>query len=229
MGMKRARLIKNFIFCIVSTVMILSSGCNHISESDKKIKYVFKVDQDENLSNLNVNLYLYKYDSGSKWYSLVKKKTVIENGQVISPIIDADADHHSIEVYLPNIRKELTTNHIYTGSDYIFDYTFNSTGINALSKVSGGGHNVENKNFKPYLDIPKNIPHDFMHYNAENTTYEPDNIKESLINELKTMSFEELKTTDKIFDKDLMKLNHLSFEEKQQLIKIHQVKKLDLE
>lgn len=194
-------------------------------DSEKKIKYIFRVDNNENLSKLNVNIYLYKYDSGSKWYSLVKKKTVIEHGKVISSIInDKNVDYHRIELHLANIKKEITTDHIYLNSDYIFYFTFNSTGINTLTKVNGGGHNVENKSFKPYLAINENITHDFIHYNS---SYEPDNIKEPLLNELKAMNFEDLKKTDKILHQDIMKLDQLSLNQKKQLIEIHTLKKFD--
>lgn len=207
--------------------MLSTLGCNNMFESEKKIKYIFKVDNDQTL--LNVNLYLYKYDSGSKWYSIVKKKTVIEGGKVISPINDGDADYHKIEVYLPNIKKEILTDHIYIDSDYIFEFTFNSNGIDTLTKVNGGGHHIENKNFQSYQDINKNITHDFIHYNSIGINYELNNIKESLFDELKAMSFEDLKETDKILSKDIMKLNNLSFDQKKQLIEIHKLKKFSWE
>ncbi|MFW2074226.1 hypothetical protein ACG9Y7_12435 [Acinetobacter gerneri] len=68
----------NFLKIIYLGFFLILGGCTKMFEEEQNLYFNFRVEENTKLPNLNVNLYTYDSESGSKWYGLVKKQTVIK-------------------------------------------------------------------------------------------------------------------------------------------------------
>lgn len=217
------RKIRYYIALILFGVLIV--GYYSIFYVRENSKFIFKVDPKSDLKNLNVNLYTYKYSSGSKWYVLVKKETVIKEGHPINSFNYRGLDYHFIEVFLDDQKKEMLNDHVYKKANYEFNYYFSSEGISSNLKVKNSDYAVDNHNFRKYLVLNPSKNLRFAYYDPTTAKFEPKQLNDSSLNELKMMSFEALKNTDKILEKDILKLSQLSMGQRKKLIEIHKTKK----
>lgn len=177
--------------------------------------------------DLNVNISIYSsHYSGSKWYQFVKRKTVVYKGIPIEKFNEKDIDYYINYFYLPSMtKKELVSNK--ENSNYKYYYVFDKIGFSTGEVVSGIYYNFDNHAYIKYIDLKDNHDEKFTYYDPKKAKYELAELSEASLEELNSMSFKELKETDKILTKDIIRLKKLTLGQKKALIEIHNEKKFD--
>ena len=179
------------------------------------------------INNLDVNIYIYKKKSGSKWYGLLKKLTIVHNGKLLIKNINiSDVSYYEIYVFTPNFVKVDSTDNIFKDNLMDFYYSFSTDHIdfeiNKDNKLLSKGKLYYEKDFK------NSSVNKFIFYDSNNQKFDLTELGPDTLNYLDSMTFEELIETDKLLSKDILKLKKLSFAQKKQLIEAHKIKKFDI-
>ena len=177
--------------------------------------------------DLNVNIFIYSHYSGSNWYQFVKRKTVVYKGVPIGKFNEKDIHYYIAYFYLPDMKKKKVVSNTEANSNYKYYYIFDNIGFSTGAKVSGMHYNFDNHTYIKYIDLKDNHDEKFTYYDPKKAKYELAELSEASLEELNSMSFKELKETDKILTKDIIRLKKLTLGQKKALIEIHNEKKFD--
>lgn len=201
--------------------LLLSTGCSIDRQESNQL--FFNIESTQNLADLNVNLYLYKNNFNSKWYDLVKKETIIQKGKLLKKsAIDSNIFYYDLYIYNSNFKKVHTTENIIKNSivDHYYSFSAEYFKFNILKnkEIFSSG----TLNYKSFKESSINK---FIYYDPNAARFELTELSEDSLNILNSMTFEELLGTDKLLNKDIMKLRNLSLTQKKKLIEIHNLKK----
>lgn len=201
--------------------LLLSTGCSIDRQESNQL--FFNIESTQDLADLNVNLYLYKNNFNSKWYDLVKKETIIQKGKLLKKsAIDSNIFYYDLYIYNSNFKKVHTTENIIKNSivDHYYSFSAEYFKFNILKnkEIFSSG----TLNYKSFKESSINK---FIYYDPNAARFELTELSEDSLNILNSMTFEELLGTDKLLNKDIMKLRNLSLTQKKKLIEIHNLKK----
>lgn len=203
---------------------MLSTGCSIDRQESNQL--FFNIESTQDLADLNVNLYLYKNTFNSKWYDLVKKETIIQKGKLLKKsAIDSNIFYYDLYIYTSNLKKVHTTENIIKNSivDHYYSFSAENFKFNILKnkEIFSSG----TLNYKSFKESSINK---FIYYDPNAARFELTELSEDSLNILNSMTFEELLGTDKLLNKDIMKLRNLSLTQKKKLIEIHNLKKIEI-
>ncbi|MDQ9010842.1 hypothetical protein RFI36_14410 [Acinetobacter gerneri] len=219
----------NFLKIIYLGFFLILGGCTKMFEEEQNLYFNFRVEENTKLPNLNVNLYTYDSESGSKWYGLVKKQTVIKKGQYLEQELKSiNSDWHALYIYNGDSSKFMYDDHIFRGAIYHLTYIFKIDGLLTQSRITRSEHGGDDEFFMKYKELEDAEQKGFNYYNPIDARYEINDIQPDNLNTLKKMTFDELKNVDKILAKDIFKLNQLTLEQKKALAEIHQHKQFKI-
>jgi hypothetical protein len=165
-----------------------------------------------------------KSDAPSEWYSYYKTITVIDKGMILSDFGSRYVLAYQIEgmskLKQLYYNSQLLDNTFARKEDFKINYIFGSDFIRATENPTIDFS--QNTETEKYSKLEKHI--DLKYYNPKTTKYQITEITEESLLFLKTKSFDELKVVSKIKSKDIFKLNQLTYNEKIELVKIHNAK-----
>lgn len=184
------------------------------------------IDDDECLRDLQVNVKLHFNYQASNWYSYHKNFTVINEGKIIIPKIQAkEVSYIIIDATAPRCKlhhqEEIDNIYISSPWNVTNKYLFKRDFIQGEYKIG-------------FDQFASNLQYDKNFINTSTTQYsndnqyivEPlDNLQISDISRLYT--FDQLKTEGKLLASDINRLSNLSEEQKNELIKIHSQKQFN--
>jgi len=211
-------------FLIITILITFFLGCSPAMKESTNLH--FSVNEKINLNDLNVNLYMYKKNSGSKWYGLLKKETIISNGKLIkSSVSDSDISYYEIYVFTPySVKMDLTDN-IFKDSlmEYFYSFSLDHMDfkINKNKILLSDGTLYYTKDFK------NSLVHNFTFYDSNTENFKLMDLGPDTLSYIDSLTFSELLETDKILTKDILKLKNLSLSQKKQLIEVHKMKKFN--
>lgn len=209
-------------FLIISILFICFLGCTHTMK--ESIHLSFSLNNDVNLDDLSVNLYLYKRNSGSKWYGLVKKETILDHGKLIKSQDNySDISYYEIYIFTPNAVKVGLTDNIFKNNLMDYHYSFSKNFMNF--KIHKNNELFNTGVISYQKDLKESKISKFIFYDAKKEKFELTHLGPDTLDYLDSMTFKELMETDKILSKDILKLKKISFAQKKQLIEIHNMKK----
>lgn len=195
-----------------------------------EIEINFNVVDSNDLNDLRVNLYVMRADRPSEWYGYYKYVTVIDKGKVLIKF-----KSKYVVAYEINGHSTLKNYYFDTGildnvftrkEDFYINYFFTKknvgTSSNSIFNIKQDQVITEYSNLNEASNVSELEFHD-----PRTTGYQISDISEEDIFFLETKSFNELKNVEKIQAKDIFKLDHLTYEEKLELVKIHDQKKFD--
>lgn len=111
---------KKIIFLIF---FIFFLGCSQDMQESTHLN--FSIENKESLKDLNVNLFTYRKDFNSKWYGLVKKETIVNQGDLIKKTsINSNVFYYEFYVFNTNFNKMYYTENIIKDSVVENNYSF---------------------------------------------------------------------------------------------------------
>ena len=211
-------------FLIISILLLFCLGCSQ--HMNKSTNLSFSIENNTNWNELSVNIYLYKANSGSRWYGLVKKETIIDHGKLVKSKVNySDISHYEIFVFTNNFSKVDLTDNIFKDDFMEYYYSFSKDFMNF--EINKNNNLLSNGTLYYGKDLKDSMVNKFIFYDANKEKFELTSLGPETLNYLDTMTFEELVETDKLLSKDILKLKKLSFTQKKQLIEAHKIKKFD--
>ncbi|MDV2441847.1 hypothetical protein QR665_20725 [Acinetobacter gerneri] len=193
-------------------------------QETNKVNLSFYISPNSHLNDLRVNVFIMKSDAPSEWYSYYKTITVIDKGMILSDFRSRYVLAYQIEgmskLKQLYYNSQLLDNAFARKEDFKINYIFGSDFIRATENTTIDFS--QNPETEKYSKLEKNI--DLKYYNPKTTKYQITEITEESLLFLKTKSFDELKVVSKIKSKDIFKLNQLTYNEKIELVKIHNTK-----
>lgn len=212
-----------FLIFLISFVFFL--GCSHAMKASTNLYFSMK--DNVNLDDLSVNLYLYKRDSGSKWYGLVKKETIIDHGKLIkSKVSYSNVSYYEIQIFTQSFVKVDLTDNIFKDSFMEYYYSFSKDFMDF--KVDNNQDSLSKGTLFYRKDLKDSMISKFTFYDANKEKFELTNLGPETLGYLDSMTFKELMETDKLLSKDILKLKKISLIQKKQLIEIHNLKKFEI-
>lgn len=193
-------------------------------QETNKVNLSFHISPNSHLNDLRVNIFIMKSDTPSEWYSYYKTITVIDKGMILSDFESKYVLAYQIEgmskLKQLYYNSQLLDNSFARKEDFKINYIFGSNFIKATENPTIDFN--QNTETEKYSKLEKDI--DLKYYNPKTTKYQISEITEESLLFLKTKSFDELKIVSKIKSKDIFKLNQLTYNEKIELVKIHNAK-----
>ncbi|WP_151960547.1 hypothetical protein [Acinetobacter bereziniae] len=224
------------LIIIVAVLLLIFFGSYKIMkgfQETNEIQLFFKMDEDNDLKDLRVNLSVLKADGPSEWYAYEKTITVIDQGKVLTNfkskyILSYEIQGES-QLKKTSFNDMLEDNVFARKADYEVHYFFNNNIVNIKTILKDGFLIANSKtegNIK-YSNLKDNHNQNLEFFNPETTSYKITNITSESLNFLRTKKFEELKNVGKIKKEDIFKLDQLSHKEKIDLLNIHNHKKFN--
>ena len=209
-------------FLIISILLLFFLGCSQ--HMDKSTNLSFSIENDIKLNDLSVNIYLYKENSGSRWYGLAKKETIIDHGKLVKNKVNySDISHYEIFVFTNNFSKVDLTDNIF--KDDFMEYSYSFSNDFMTFKINKNKNLLSSGTLYYAKDLKDSMVNKFIFYDTNNEKFELTELGPETLNYLDSMSFEELLETDKLLSKDILKLKKLSLVQKKQLIEANKIKK----
>lgn len=210
---------------IISIIFIFFLGFSQTMK-DPTILY-FSIKDKINLDNLSVNIYLYKRNSGSKWYGLIKKETIINHGQLIKSTASySDISYYEIQVFTKDFIKVDFTDNIF--KDSLMEYHYSFSKVKMDFKINKNKESFSSGSLYYKKDFKDSTIQKFTFYDASKEKFELTDLGPDTLAYLDSMTFKELLETDKLLNKDILKLKKLSFSQKKQLIEAHSSKNFEI-
>lgn len=211
---------KKIIFLIF---FIFFLGCSQDMQESTHLN--FSVENKGILKDLNVNLFTYKKDFNSKWYALVKKETIINQGNLIkNTSVDSNVFYYEFYVFNNNFNKIYYTENIIKDSAVENDYSFAE---DHLKFKVYKNKELFSDGILYYKKFENSGVKKFIYYDPNKAKFELTQLEPDTIATLESMTFEELLETDKLLNKDILKLKNISMNEKKKLIEVHSLKKFE--
>lgn len=185
----------------------------------------FSLENKESLKDLNVNLFTYKKDFNSKWYGLVKKETIVNQGDLIkNTSINSNVFYYEFYVFNTNFNKMYCTENIIKDSVVENGYSFAE---DHLKFKVYKNKELFSDGILYYKKFENSGVKKFIYYDTNKAKFELTQLEPDTIATLESMAFEELLETDKLLNKDILKLKNISMNEKKKLIEVHSMKKFE--
>lgn len=208
---------------ILILIVIFLLGCSEDIKESTRLN--FNVEDQASSENLNINLYTYKNYLNSRWYGLVKKETIVNQGKLVkNSSLNSNIFYYEFYIFTPEFNKIQHTENIFKDinveNDYVFAKDHLSFKVYKNKELFSDGilyyKNFENSGVKK-----------FTYYDPNKAKFELTQLEPETIATLESMTFEELLETDKLLNKDILKLKNISMNEKKKLIEVHSLKKFE--
>ena len=165
----------------------------------------------------------FKKKFNSKWYDLVKKETIIQKGKLLkNSTTDSNIFYYNLYIYTSNFKKVHSTENIIKNS--IVDHHYSFSAEDLKFKILKN-EEIFSSGTLYYKNLKDSAVNKFIYYPPNVARFELTELSEDTFNILNSMTFEEILETDKLLNKDIMKLRNLSLNQKKKLIEIHNLKK----
>lgn len=211
---------KKIIFLIF---FIFFLGCSQDMQESTHLN--FSIENKESLKDLNVNLFTYRKDFNSKWYCLVKKETIVNQGDLIKKTsINSNVFYYEFYVFNTNFNKMYYTENIIKDNVVENDYSFAE---DHLKFKVYRNKELFSDGILYYKKFENSGVKKFIYYDPNKAKFELTQLEPDTIATLESMTFEELLETDKLLNKDILKLKNISMSQKKKLIEAHNMKKFE--
>lgn len=196
-------------------------------QETNEMSLTFNIIDSSDLNDMRVNLCVIRTDGPSEWYGYYKYVTVIDKGKVLTNFKSKYVLAFEIESVSKSNNLYFTTglldNVFARKEDYKINYTFEKDSVS--TSEDSIIHFNKNKVNKKYSTV-ENID-DLKYFDPNTTKYQITDISEENLLFLQTKTFDELKSVSKIKTEDILKLKHLTYDEKINLVKIHNAKQFE--